>query len=731
MQMKYVCFSLAIFLFSIFSAFSQDSVDATASGVINVSTAHSLLRLYHASDRRVYQLGYGRPDQKLTIPAKLPAREDEFLPPSGNGFIWEPALQAFHSDGNTSTDLVYMRHETKAVDGNVSLTSIELKDSYYPFYVTIFIKAYRNEDIIEQWLEINNQEKGPVTLYRFASSSPVIRANDYWVSQFYGNWAKEFQFVEEKLTPGIKVFDSKLGVRAQQMRNPSFILSLNQPAREDSGEVYGGTLGWSGSFQLSFEMDNNNRLRALCGINPFGGQYKLQPGQKFVTPSMFWTYSNSGKGQVSRNFHRWARQYGIRDGQKPRPVLLNNWEATHMDFDENTIVSLLDGAKKIGADVFLLDDGWFGNKYPRNNDKAGLGDWDANRTKLPQGLPYLAKEAKKKDVGFGIWIEPEMVNPKSELFEKHPDWAIQQANRELLLSRNQLVLDLTRPEVKDYVWNVIDKTFSSSPDIVYTKWDCNRYVTQPGSTYLPADAQTHLLIDYNFALYDIMDRMAQKYPNVMAMVCSGGGGRVDYGALKHFHSFWPSDNTDPVRRIYMQWGYSHFFPANTIAAHITNMGKRPLRLAINVAMSGALGMDLDIRKMSPEDCKTLAGAVKLYKEQLRDVVQQGDLYRLESPYDGPRASLDYVSADSSKAVLFVYQLKDGSPEIVKPRGLDPQRLYRIHEVSLPEGQKSALALDGKVVLGARLMKEGIAPTCRKEYDSMVIELFSEKKNKKR
>lgn len=729
--MRYLCVFLVAAWISSFCAFSRESADTTASGVIEISTAHSLLRLYHASDRRVYQLGYGRPDQKLTIPAKLPAREDEFLPPSGNGFIWEPALQAFHSDGNTSTDLVYVRHETKAVDDNVSLTSIELKDSYYPFYVTIFIKAYRNEDVIEQWLEINNQEKSPVTLYRFASSSPVIKADNYWVSQFYGGYAKEFQFVEEKLTPGIKVFDSKLGVRAQQNRNPSFILSLNQPAREDSGEVYGGTLGWSGSFQLAFEMDNNNRLRALCGINPFGGQYKLQPGQKFVTPSMFWTYSSSGKGQVSRNFHRWARQYGIRDGQKTRPVLLNNWEATHMDFDEHTIVSLLDGAKKIGADVFLLDDGWFGNKYPRNNDKAGLGDWDANRTKLPQGLPFLAKEAKKKDVGFGIWIEPEMVNPKSELFEKHPDWAIQQPNRELLLSRNQLVLDLTCPEVKDYVWNVIDKTFSSSSDIVYTKWDCNRYVTQPGSTYLPADEQTHLLTDYNFALYDIMDRMAKKYPNIMAMVCSGGGGRVDYGALKHFHSFWPSDKTDPVRRIYMQWGYSHFFPANTIAAHITNMGKRPLRLAINVAMSGALGVDLDIRKMSPEDCKTLAGAVKLYKGQLRDVVQQGDLYRLESPYDGPRASLDYVSADSSKAVLFVYQLKDGLPEIVKPRGLDPQRLYRIHEVSLPEGQKSALALDGKVVVGARLMQEGLVPTCQKIYESMVIELFAEKTNKKR
>ncbi|MDP4290585.1 MAG: alpha-galactosidase [Bacteroidota bacterium] len=719
--MKHPCLFLVLICFSIIKAYSGVPADTLKERLISIPTAHSKLTLFRAADNRIYQLAYGRTDQEISIPANIAGREDEFLPPSGNGFIWEPAIQAFHADGNTSTDLVFVRQSVKAIDNNVSLTRIELKDSYYPFYVTICIKAYYNEDLIEQWAEISHKENGPVTLFRFASSSPVFHARNYWLSQFYGAYKKEFQMVEEKLTPGIKVLDSKLGVRAQQMRNPSFILSVNDSAREDSGDVYGGTLGWSGSFQLSFEMDNANRLRALCGINPFGSQYKLQPGKVFTTPSMYWTFSTEGKGQVSRNFHRWALKYGIRDGQKPRPVVVNNWEATGMKFDESTIVSLFDGAKQIGADLFLLDDGWFGNKYPRDTPKSGLGDWDANKVRLPQGLPYLAKEAQKRNVKFGIWLEPEMVNPLTELFENHPEWAIGEPHREPQLSRNQLVLDLTRPEAKEYVWNVIDKTFSQSSDISYTKWDCNRYVTQPGSTYLKPDEQSHLLIDYNFALYDIMGRMAKKYPNVMAMVCSGGGGRVDYGALKYFHSFWPSDNTDPVRRIYMQWGYSHFFPANTIASHVTNMGKRPLRFAINVAMSGALGVDMDIRKNTPEERNVLAAGIKLYKENLREIVQQGDLYRLESPYEGPRASLDYVAVDKSKAVLFIYQLKAGSPVVLKPRGLDPLRKYRIKEVNLPENESSKLAIDGKVLDGATLMRDGLIPTSKNEFDSMVIE----------
>lgn len=724
--MKYICLTLIIAFFSVSQKANAQSIDTMSNRFIKISTAKSEITLYRSNDNRIYQLGYGKPGQKFTIPARGLAREEEFLPSSGNGFFWEPALQVFHADGNTSTDLAFVGHNTTPIDENISVTRLEMKDSYYPFFVTICIKTYKNEDIVEQWLEITNKENAPVTMYKFSSSAQLLKADNYWVSQFHGDWAKEFQFVEEKLTPGIKVFDSKIGVRAQQMRNPSFILSLGTPASEDAGEVYGGTLGWSGSFQLSFEIDNKNRLRAVAGINPFGSQYRLQSGQVFKTPSMFWTYSPQGKGQVSRNFHKWALKYGIREGQKTRPILLNNWEATGMKFDEATIVSLFDGAKEIGAERFLLDDGWFANKYPRDNDRAGLGDWEVNKTKLPQGLGYLAKESKKRGIEFGIWIEPEMVNPKSDLYEKHPEWVITQANRTPLLSRNQLVLDLTRPEVKEHAWKVIDNTFAASTDITYTKWDCNRFVTQPGSSYLKPDEQTRLLIDYNFQLYDLMDRMVKKYPNVMGMVCAGGGGRVDYGALKYFHSFWPSDNTDPVRRVYMQWGYSHFFPANTIAAHVTDMGKRPLKFAINVAMSGAMGVDMDIRKLSPEERKVLASGIQLYKQRLRDVVQQGDLYRLESPYQDPRGTLNYVSADQSKAVLFVFQLKDGPSDVVKPKGLDPNRKYTVRELNLPEGVESKLSLNGKVVDGATLMNAGLVPSTAKEYDSMVIEFVASK-----
>jgi alpha-galactosidase len=693
--------------------------------LINVSTSGSSLTLYVAGDGRLYQLGYGRPRQAAVAPTRTPAREDEFHPAAGNGFILEPAVQAVHADGNTSTDLVYVNHETTTVDDNVTETRVSLKDSFYPFFITLHLRAYRREDVIEQWAEIRHDEEGPVMLSRFASSSTVLKADAYWLTQLQGNYMREAELVEERLTPGIKVLDSKLGVRAHQMRNPSFLLSLEGPAREESGEVYGGTLAWSGSFQLAFEVDWTNRLRALCGINPFGSAYRLARGRVFKTPAMLWTWSGEGKGRVSRNFHRWALRYGVRDGERARPVLLNNWEATHMDFDEQKIVSLFDGARELGVELFLLDDGWFGNKYPRDNDRAGLGDWQVNRRKLPRGLSYLADEAKRRGLAFGIWLEPEMVNPSSELYEKHPDWVIRQQNREPLFGRNQLVLDLTRPEAREFTWKVIDDTLRLNPGITYVKWDANRYVTQPGSAWLGREEQQHLLIDYQWALYDVMARMAREHPNVLAMVCAGGSGRVDYGALRYFHSFWPSDNTDPLQRIYIQWGFGHFFPAATISAHVTAMGQRPVKFATDVALAGAFGVDRDVQRMTPDERKTVAAAVRLYKERLRDVVLRGDLYRLESPYERQRAALDYVSEDRSRAVLFIYQLGESAFGPVRPRGLDPRKLYRVREVNLPEGSTSRLALHDKVLDGATLMEEGIVSPLRRALESMVIELFEE------
>jgi alpha-galactosidase len=699
----------------------QDSVARP----ITVSTARSSLRLVVARDGRLYEIAYGSASRVPTLPTRTPAREDEFHPPSGNGFLSEPALQVVHADGNTSTDLVYQSHEVTQESPGVSVTRILLKDRYYPFYVTLAIRAFRDEDVIEQWTEVRHTESRPVVLARFASSAPVIEGDSYYLTQLQGDYSREAELVEERLSPGIKVLDSKLGVRADQMRNPSFILSLDGPAREEEGEVFGGSLEWSGSFQLAFDVDWTKRLRVLAGINPFASEYRLPRDSVFRTPAMLWSWSGAGKGQISRNFHRWARKYAIRDGDKPRPVLLNNWEATYFDFDEQKIVSLFDGAKELGVDLFLLDDGWFGNKYPRDNDRAGLGDWEVNRAKLPHGLGYLAQQAKSRGIGFGIWIEPEMVNPKSELFERHPEWAIQQPHRELQFGRNQLVLDLSRPAVRDFVWGVVDRTLGSDPGIGYVKWDANRYLTQPGSTYLGPNEQQHLTIDYQWALYDIMSKMAKKYPNVIAMLCSGGSGRVDYGSLRYFHTFWPSDNTDPLQRVFIQWGFSQIFPAIAMSAHVTDKGNRPVKFALDVAMSGALGVDRDVSKMTPEERAAVTAGIAVYRDRIRDVVMQGDLYRLESPYEKQRAALDYVSADLNRAILFIYQLGETAMGPVRPRGLDPAKHYRVRELNLRPGARSRLQLNDRVVDGATLMQEGIPSPLQHAVESAVVEMVAE------
>jgi alpha-galactosidase len=704
------------------------SVDAaetsTAKPSISIATARTALVLQVGSDNRVYQRSFGSKDSVVPEQSN-PPRELEFYPASGDGFILEPALQVTHSDGNTSTDLRFVSVTTNALDPNIQVTRIDLKDGFYPFSVSLWFKAYQTEDVIEEWSEISHDENRPVTLYRFASSGLLAPARGhYWLTHFHGDWAQEAQWVEEALTSGIKVLDSKIGVRADQFRTPSFLLALDEPAREESGSIIGGSLEWSGSFQFAFEVDMKNRLRALSGINPFNSQYHLAPEQKFSTPPMLWTWSDHGKGQISRNFHKWARSYGLRDGTKPRPVLLNNWEATGFNFDETKIVSLFDGARAVGAETFLLDDGWFGNRHPRNDDKAGLGDWQVNTNKLPHGLSYLADEARKRGVAFGIWIEPEMVNPMSDLFEQHPEWAIGQRHREPILGRNQRVLDLSRPEVREFTWKVIQDTLQPNPGITYVKWDCNCYVTQPGSSWLPPADQTHLLIDYQRSLYEVMGRFATNYPGVMRMLCSGGAGRLDYGALKYFHSFWPSDNTDPARRVFIQWGFSHFFPPNSMAAHVTRMGNRPIKFTLDVAMSGALGLDLDVAKLSAVERKQVAAGVALYKTNFRDLISRGDLYRLASPYSGPRAALELVSPDKAHAVVFVYQLRKGTVEPLSIEGLDGQKHYRLKEVNLAPGTVSGMPEHDKV-LDAATLASGLSIPLSEEYSSAVFELTAE------
>jgi len=700
---------------------------------ITIATAGIELILGPGEDGIFSQLYYGPANREKPAPPQRKQRRDsslrenEVYPQYGNGFIATPALRVTHADGNTSTDLAYASHTVTKPADDITLTRIELSDKAYPgLRVALCYRAYRDENIIEQWSEITNNETAPVTLYNYASAALIASAQSYYLTQLQGDYRTEAGLTEEKLVPGIKILDSKIGVRAHQFRNPSFILSLDGPAREETGDVIGGALEWAGSFQFAFEVDNAGRLRALCGINPFAAEYRLDAGETLVTPALLHTYSTEGKGGMSRNFHRWARAHGgIRDASKPRPVLLNNWEATHFDFDENKIISLFDGAKEIGADLFLLDDGWFGNNHPRDNDKAGLGDWEPNAKKLPNGLTHLADAAKSRGIGFGIWLEPEMVNPASDLFEKHPDWVITQPNRAPLLRRNQLILDNNRPEAQAFERGIFDRTLAPNPGITYVKWDCNRFVTQPGSSYLPADKQTRLLVDYQFHLYDLMRYFAQKYPNVMAMLCSGGSGRVDYGSLRYFHSFWASDNTDPRQRVFIQWGFSQFFPSESVSAHVTDMGQRPLKFALDVALSGAFGVDRDVARWTPAERAQVAAAVKLYHDRIRPVTAGGALYRLNSPYEMPRATLEYVAPDRARAIVFIYNLdkSDSVFPAIKPLGLDAAKTYRVREINLPASATTRLAPYGAT--GATLMRDGFAAPVSGPLESAIIEITVE------
>jgi alpha-galactosidase len=683
--------------------------------MFDLGTKNFAMTFQVGNDGRLYQRPIGADDPK----AKL-QRDDEFYPQAGDGYVWEPALQVVHADGNTSTALLYDGLTQTHESADIELTRIRLHDPAYPFEVTLCFKAHYEEDVIEEWTEIRHQESGSVMLQRMVSTSLLLTTNVY-LTHFFGDWAREMLYpITEQITPGIKILDSKLGVRADQYNNPSFILSLNGKATETNGEVLAGSLAWSGSFQLAFD-DNNEGIRALCGINPFGSTYHLKPGETFTTPTMIWVWSANGLGDMSRKFHRWARDFGMRDGHKPRAVLLNNWEATGFNFDFNRIAGLFDPAKALGVELFLLDDGWFGNKYPRINDDAGLGDWQANPRRFRNGLAPLAAEAVKRGLRFGIWMEPEMVNPNSELFHKHPDWVICQPKRELELQRNQLVLDLTRPAVQTFEWNAI-QSILSVPDITYAKWDCNRYLTQPGSSYLAPDRQSELWIDYVHALYVLMRKTAQTFPDTELMLCSGGGGRVDYGALKYFDEFWPSDYTDPVARVLMQWDYSYFFPPMAMASHVTLSGNRPMHFACSVAMSACFGMDLDLTRLSASDTAVLAGAVGAYK-RIRDVTATGDLYRLEDPHQGFRGALDFVSPDRSRAVAFVFQLKDGQNTAVYLQGLDPSRRYTIHELNPTPGQPM-MPQEGKTFTGEELMRDGTMPSCSKALEASVIELTS-------
>lgn len=719
-QYKLVLFLVALTL----------SLPSQAGDLITVRTQTSELVYKVADNKKLHQCYFGESLKSNDLEGILQSDADAF-PGFGTSYVNEPALRVVHADGNTSTELIYVGHTQQKLSDEITLTVIETKDIYFPLKVKLYFKAYTQQNVIEQWTEISHEEKKAIVLYDYASSHLSFSEPSYYLTQFFGNWADEMNMSEVPLTRGQKVLDSKLGVRSNQFAHACFLLSLNGPAQENTGKVIGGTLAWPGSWKITFDVDQLNNLHVISGINSFASHYKLAPGTVFKTPSMLYSYSDNGTGEVTRNFHSWAKKYGVYKGERTRPTLLNNWEATYFDFNEEVLKGIIHDASEMGFELFLLDDGWFGDKYPRNNDKAGLGDWMVNRKKLPNGIGQLVKEADNNRIKFGIWLEPEMVNPESELYKKHPDWVIGQPNRPLDLSRNQLILDLSNPKVREFVYNVIDQTLTENPGISYIKWDCNRFVTNSGSYYLSPENQSHLAIEYVRGLYSVLDKVRAKYKEVSMMVCSGGGGRIDYSTMPYFDEFWISDNTDALDRIFIQWGTTYFFPAMALASHVSVTPNHitgrsvPLKFRFDVAMAAKLGMDLQPKDMSPAEKEFSKKAIKEYYS-IRDIVQFGDLYRILSPYQNERTAMMYVNQAKDKAVVFSYLLKksiNGNTQPLILNGLDPDKKYQVKEINKDNSTYSWVTpLEGKVFSGDFLMKYGLRFTMYNEYDSKIIEL---------
>jgi alpha-galactosidase len=652
---------------------------------------------------RLHQAGFG-PDIDAHMERLRPEIPPALYPLAYPAYDEEPtrapALRVTHTDGTTTTRL-------KVQDVRVvgPQTDIVLVDPDCPLEVMLSFHA-EDHGVLRQWVSITNRQPGAVTLHEVAAASPLLATPAPHLTHFGGgDWAAEWTTTTEALTPGTKVVESRGGVQPHLRSCPFFLLAPDGPPEESSGAVLAGALAWGGNTRFAFERTTTPAVRVWCGHNPAASEYVLDAGATFVTPEQVWMWSTEGVGPLSRRFHRWVRAHAVRDGDALRPIVVNNWEGTSFSFDTDRLLGLIDHTADLGAELFLLDDGWFGESHPRDDDTTGLGDWEVNRAKLPGGLGPLIDRSDERGVRFGLWVEPEMVNPDSTLYAEHPDWAVSQPARHRRRWRNQLVLDVLQPDVADFVCGVVDRVLVENPGISYLKWDANRPLTDPGSPTLGPDRQANYWFDQARTTWRLMETVAERHPEQTLMLCASGGGRVDLGSLRWFHEVWLSDNTDPVDRVRMQWAASHFLPANVVAAHVTREGDRPVDFGCAVAMSARFGFDIDFAGMTDDELTLCHRAVAIYRD-IRPLVQLGDLWRLVPP--GERAALAYVSPDGQRAVVFGFQLTVGTdtPAPLHPGGLDPDRFYEVTVVDLAAGPEP-VGNDVDRRRGSTLMDEGL------------------------
>ena len=657
-------------------------------------------------------------------------------PAFGRNSFDETALSVTHSDGNMSTELMVTGCRQEG-----ELTIIELKDKKYDFFVDLYYKANDQSDVIETWTVIRNGEKKPIKLEQYASGVMTWRQEGLrmgdgttgrgsWLTHFHGAWGQEAGMTEEPLTAGVKVIVNHDGVRTAMDDRAEVMISLDGKPQENSGRVIGAALCWTGNYKLRIETRGKYRHTLLAGIDDLHTAYTLKKGEQFETPKLALCYSEEGKGGVSRAFHRWGRNGQLHNGKALREILLNSWEGVYMNVNQQVCEQMMDGLKDLGGELFVVDDGWFGRKYRRTYDDKALGDWVTDTVKLPNGVPALLKAAEDRGLKFGIWIEPEMVNSTSELFEAHPDWVVAHPTRELSKGRGgtQLVLDLSNPKVQDFVFSIVDNLMKENPRLHYIKWDCNMSMQNFGSSYLTADKQSHLFVDYHLGLRNALERIRKAYPELVIQLCSSGGGRVNWGALPYFDEFWVSDDTDAQQRLFIQWGTSHFFPTMAMAQHVSASPNHqtgrviPLKFRVDVAMTGRLGMEMKPSDLNDKEREYAKKAFAFYKE-IRPIVQLGDQYRLLSPYEGNGfCSEMFVKEDKSEAVFFCYKFENYIG-LETPRwhmaGLDPNATYRLTEFECAEHSHY---FEGKTFSGKFLMEQGIDATLGRQFASRVIRL---------
>jgi len=621
--------------------------------------------------------------------------------------VFENTVKCSFSDGDRTIDYKYRGYEIKE-----DILKVKLKDKKYKFYIILNYKIYFDYNLIEKSITfINKEKKVKATLETFNSGDLILSDEKYFLGFFYGGWISEMTLKFEEISYGKKVLESRTG-NSSHIHNPSFFITKDPVLSEDKGEVYYGQLLWTGNWKFTFEKRFHNILSFTGGVNNFDGFLCLEPDMQWTSPPLIIGYSNLGLGKMSGDLHNFYREKIINKNNlnNSKRVIVNSWEAFYFDINEEKLLKLSDVAKYIGAEIFVVDDGWFRG---RNDDTTSLGDWKPALNKFPDGMKNFIKKIKEKGLKFGIWIEPEMVNPKSNLYKKHPDWCYHFKGRKRIEMRHQLVLNITRNDVKEYIKNVLKYIITEfNPD--YIKWDMNRYISQAGATNLK---NIPVWIEHTRNIYELMKYLKSLKPDLILEGCAGGGGRFNGGIFKYVDQMWTSDNNDPFCRQYIQYGTSLFYPSVVMCCHVADSPygltgrKSKLLFRIHTAMAGNFGIEANLLKWKIKELDILKKEIELYKD-IREIIYYGDLFRLENPYDSKRVSFMYVDKHKLKAVLFIFILdKLNKSNFLQLKGLNEKYKYEF-ELKNKRIVKS----------GYNLMKTGIKVPVLNSQDSLIIKI---------